>query len=163
MRRTQLLCVIGVSVWSAVVACSQAADTVALPDALRAHLKAERFQIVTSLRGLPLGVRDGLQKLFGTLSLDIVEPGAPFQVPGTAIDPKLKIRRLVAAGCSNDHCLVYYERGGVTHTWHLALFQWTPAETRFEAGGTAPRDLVSVDDLLHAILTGAVRGPAKIW
>lgn len=162
MRRTQLFCAFGVIVWSAAVACSQPADSVVLPEALRAHLKAERFQIVSALRGLPIGVRNGLQKLFGTLSLDIVEPGAPFQVPGAAIDPQLKIRRLVVAGCSTDHCLVYYERGGVTHTWHLALFHWTPAETRFEAGGTVPRDLVSVDDLLHVTLSGGIKTP-KVW
>ena len=163
MRRTQLLCAIGVSVWSVVVACSQAADPVALPDALRAHIKGERFGIVTSIRGFPLGVRDGLQTLFGTLSLDIAEPGSAFQVPGTPINPKLKIRRLIVGACSADHCLVYYERGGVARSWHMALFHWTPAETRFEAGGTAPSGLVSVDDLLHAILTGAVRGPGKVW
>src|SRR5688572_20958248 len=57
----RLLCAIGVSLWSAVVAGSQAVPSAPLSGALRDHVKDERFQIVTSVRGLPLGVRDGLQ------------------------------------------------------------------------------------------------------
>jgi hypothetical protein len=141
MRRTELLCAIGVSLWWAMAAGSQATDAGALSPALRAHVQDERFEIVTSIRGLPLGVRDGLQTLFGSRALDIAEPGAEFQVTDVVVNPKLPIRRLIAAGCSTDHCLVYYERGGIVHTWQVALFHWTPAATRFEWGGTAPDGL----------------------
>ena len=85
---------------SAVVIFSQAAPAVALPEALRAHVKDERFAIVTSIRGLPLGVRYELQTLFGSHALDIAEPGAKFQITSAAGNPALPIRRLVAAGCS---------------------------------------------------------------
>ena len=135
----------------------------ALPEALRAHVKDERFQVVTSVRGLPLGVRDELQTLFGSNTLDIAEPGAKFQVTDVMVDPKLPMRRLVAAGCSMSRCLVYYERGGITHSWHVALFHWTPAETRFEWGGTAPSGLASIDDVRNAVLSGAIKGPSKFW
>jgi hypothetical protein len=134
-----------------------------LPGALRAHVQDERFGIVTSIRGLPLGVRDGLQMLFGSQSLDIAEPGAAFQVTDEIIDPKLPARRLVAAGCSVDHCLVYYERGGISHTWQVALFHWTPDATRFEWGGIAPRGLASIDDVRNAVLSGAIKGPTRFW
>jgi len=163
MRRTRLLCAIGVSVWSAVVAGSQAAAPVVLSEALRTHVKDERFAIVTSIRGLPLGVREELQTLFGSKTLDIAEPGAEFQVTDVIVKPNLPIRRLVAAGCSTDHCLVYYERGGIAHTWQVALFHWTPAETRFEGGGIAPRDLASIDAVRSALLSGAIKGPNKFW
>ena len=164
MRCARLLCVIGVSFWSAVVTGSQATPTGALPEALRAHLKDERFQIVTSIRGLPLGVRDGLETLFGSQELDIAEPGAEFQATDVIVNPKLPIRRLVVAGCSNDfHCLVYYERGGIAHTWQVALFHWTPAATRFEWGGSAPGGLATIDDVRTAVLSGAIKGPNKLW
>jgi hypothetical protein len=163
MRRTRFLCAIGVSLWSAAVAGSQAGAPDVLSAALRAHVKDERFQIVTSIRGLPLGVRDGLQTLFGSQTLDIAEPGAEFQVTDVILKPKLPIRRLVAAGCSTDHCLVYYERGGIAHTWQVVLFHWTPATTRFEWGGIAPRGLASINDVRNAMLSGAVKGPTKFW
>jgi hypothetical protein len=162
MHRTRLFCAIGVILWSAVVSASQA-PTVALSEALRAHVKNERLEIVTSIRGLPLGVRDGLQALFGGQALDIAEPGADFQVTDVVGTPKLPVRRLVAAGCSTDHCLIYYERGGNAHTWHVALFHWTPAETRFEWGGTAPGGLATIDDVRNAVLSGAIKSPNRLW
>ena len=163
MRQTRLLCAIGVGLWSAVMAGSQAAAPVELSLELRAHVKDDRFGIVTSIRGLPLGVRDGLQTLFGSKALDIAEPGAEFQVTDVIVNPKLPTRRLVAAGCSADYCLVYYERGGIAHTWHVALFHWTPAATRFEWGGTAPSGLATIDDVRNATLTGAIKGPTGFW
>jgi hypothetical protein len=163
MHRTLLLCAIGVSVWSAVIAGSQAVAPAALSGTLRDLVMKERFGIVTSIRGLPLGVRDGLQTLFGSGTLDIAEPGAEFQVTDVIAKPQLPIRRLVAAGCTIAYCLVYYERGGIAHTWHVALFHWTPAATRFEWGGPAPGGLVTIDDVRSAILSGAIKGPAGPW
>jgi hypothetical protein len=162
MRCTRLFCAIGVSLWSAVIIGSQAPG-VALPDALRAHVKDEQYQIVASIRGLPLGVRDGLQMLFGSQTLDIAEPGAEFQATDVVGNPKLPIRRLVVAGCSTDHCLVYYERGGIARTWQVALFHWTPAATRFEWGGTASGGLATIDDVRNAVLSGAIKSPNRIW
>jgi hypothetical protein len=122
----------------------------------------ERFQSVTSIRGLPLGVRDGLQTLFGGGTLDIAEPQADFQATDVA-DPKLPTRRLVAAGCSTDHCLVHYERGGFARTWHVVLFHWTPAETRLEWGGTTVGALETIDDVRNAVLSGRIKDPATFW
>jgi len=162
MGRTRLLHAIGVSLWSAVAGC-QATPAVALPATLRAHVNDERFGIVTSLRGLPLGVRDGLQTLFGSQALDIAEPAAEFQVANTVVNSTLPIRRLVAAGCSTDHCLVYYERGGDAQTFRVALFHWTPAATRFEWGGTAPGGWRTIDDVRNGVLSGAIKSPAGLW
>jgi len=141
----------------------QAADPIGLSGSLRTHLRDERFQIVTSIRGLPLGVRNELQTLFGGQALDIADPGDNFRATDVIVDPTLPIRRLVTAGCSSDHCLVYYERGGTTRTFRMALFHWTPAETRFEWGGIAPRGLASLDDIRKAVLSGAITGPATFW
>jgi hypothetical protein len=163
MRPTHLLSAIGVSLWSVLAAGSQATDVDALSGALRAHVRDERFGIVTSVRGLPLGVRDGLQALFGSRTLEIAEPGAEFQMTNVVVNPKLPIRRLVSAGCSSDHCLVYYERGGIDHTWHVALLHWTPAATRFEWGGPAPGGLATIDDVRSAIFSGRINGKARFW
>jgi hypothetical protein len=163
MRHTRLLWAIGISLWSVAIAGSQPAPAGPLSGALRDHVNVERFGIVTSLRGLPLGVRDALQALFGSSKLDIAEPGAEFQVTDVIVKPNLPSRRLVAAGCSDDHCIVYYERGGIAHTWQVALFRWTPAETRFEWGGAAAGGLVTIDDVKKAILSGAVKGPSTRW
>ncbi len=152
MRRLSLLCVIGVGLWSFAPARSQPTQSGALPGALRAHVQGEPFQIVTSVRGLPLGVRNRLQGLFSSRTLEIADPGGAFRTGQADDDPTLPSRRLVAAGCSTDHCLVYYERVGIEHRWHVALFHWTPDATRLEGGGTAPPGLTTLDAVRRAIL-----------
>ena len=150
--------------WSSVLAVGQPTTSSALSAALRTHLQAERFDIVTSVRGLPLDVRNLMQKMFGTVSLDIAEPGAPFQATDVLVTPSLPIRRMVSAGCSKDfHCLVYYERGGIATTRFVMLFLWTPDATRFEWGGTAPGGLATIDAVRSAILSGAVKGQSGPW
>jgi hypothetical protein len=161
-RRIRLLCAIGVGFWPVVIAGSQKVSPATLSPELRTHVQNERFALVTSLRGLPLGVRGQLQTLFGSSVLDIAEPGAEFQANDKTVNPKLPIRRMVAAGCSYIYCLVYYERGGNDHTWRVALFHWTPEETRFEWGGTAPGGLKTIDDVRKVALSGAIK-PAALW
>ena len=163
--RTLLVVVwaIGVSLSSSVVIGSQASRASELSQALRAEVKDGRFQVVTSVRGLPLGVRDALQTLFNSPTLDIAEPGAAFQATDVVGTAKLPFRRMVAAGCTVNYCLVYYERGGIAHTWQVAMFHWTPAATRFEWGGGAPGGLRTIDDVRKAVLSGAIKSPNRTW
>lgn len=163
MLPIHILCVASLSFWSLVSDRRQSAPPAVLSAALRDHVKTERLEIVTSVRGLPLGVREALQGLFGSASLDIAEPGAEFQVTDVVVNPKLPTRRLVRAGCSSDHCLVYYERGGIAHTWHVALFHWTPGATRLEWGGTGPGGLATIDAVRNAVLSGEIKGPPRSW
>jgi len=162
-RHRQLFCAIGLSLWPVVAAGSQAPASEALSAPLRDQVKAAKFGVVTSVRGLPLGIRDRLQTMWGSQTLDIAEPGTEFQGSGANVNRQLPTRRLVAAGCTIELCLVYYERGGATQTWHVALFHWTPAATRLEFGGLAPGGLATVDDVRKAVLSGAIKGPARFW
>lgn len=163
MRAARLLGALGVCLCSAAAAWGQPAATGPLSAAQRTHLQDERFQLVTSIRGLPLTVRDQLQTLFGG-SLDIAEWDAEFQGSNASGDRFLPNRRLVAAGCSNDfHCLVYYERAGSARTFHVMLFQWSTAATRFEWGGAAPGGLKTIEDVRRAVLSGTIKGDAGPW
>jgi hypothetical protein len=160
----RLLGAIGVGfVVAVVIAWSQSAGAGALPAPLKTHLQGEQFAIVTSIRGLPLGVRQDLEKMFGG-TLDIAEPGGEFEKTGTSATPQFPTRRMAAAGCARDnHCLMYYERGGSTPTWHVMLFQWTTDATRFEWGGTAPGGLGTIEEVRKAILSGAIKSQAGPW
>jgi hypothetical protein len=158
--RITLLCLIGATLGLHAAAAQTSSR---LPDTLRAHLQQDRFQAVTSIRGLPLGVRDELQALFGSNALDIAEPGAAFRATDVVSVPLLPSRRLVMAACSTDHCVVYYERGGIAHTWHAALFHWTPAATRLEWGGVAPGGLRTIDEVRAAFQSGAIKKSIDSW
>lgn len=158
----RLLVAIGVSVWSFAASASQPAGT-EMPATLRVHMQDDRFGVVSSIRGLPLGVRDALQTLFGSPTLDIAEPHGDFQASGNVVDAMVPTRRLVAAGCSMDHCFVYYQRRGNDPTWHVAVFHWTPAATKYEWGGVAPPGLATMDDVRKVILAGGIKAPARFW
>jgi hypothetical protein len=58
---------------------------------------------------------------------------------------------------------VYYERGGIAHSWRVALFRWTPQATRFEWGGTAPNSLATIDNVRTAVLAGTITGANNVW
>ena len=163
VHRIQRVAAIGVSLWLVALIGDQASPAGALSTELRTHLQNERFQVVTSLRGLPLGVRDGLQRLFESRSLDIADPGAEFTLSGKSVHLNMPIRRLVAAGCSYDHCLVHYERIDKSHTGQVALFHWSPEETRFEWGGTASGSLKTIDDVRAATLSGTIESTGGPW
>lgn len=154
---------IGVTLWSTVIAASQAPASAVLPEAVRAQLRDAAFGIVTSVRGLPLGVRDELSRIFGG-TLDISDQGAAFRMAGKPADAKLPLRQIVAAGCSREsYCLIYYERGGAERAWRVVLFHWTPDRTRFEWGGTAPGGLMTLDAVRKAILSGTIKGGQTTW
>lgn len=160
---TRSLCALALMIGWTAVAAGQAPAGGPLTDALRAHVKGERFDVITSVRGLPLGVRNELQSMWESSTLDIAEPGAEFRGSGAKPNPQLPSRRLVAAGCSADHhCLVYYELAGRTPGWVAALFHWTPEATRLEAGGAVPAGLKSIDAVRNAILSASLR-PADHW
>ncbi len=147
----------------ATTAWGQAVIPPTVASALQPHVRGERLQPVTSVRGLPLGVREELQRLFGSSATALADPGAPFQATDVVTDPSLPARRLILAGCSQDHCLVYYERGGIAQAWRALLLHWTPERTRVETGGAAPPGLRTIDELRNAVLSGALKAPGRYW
>jgi hypothetical protein len=146
-------------------AVQTAGQPATLPDVLRTHLREERFSPLTTIGAFPPGLRQGLQALFGGTTLDMAEPGAPFQATDLMVMPRLPPRRLTAAGCSADHCLVYYERGGYAHVHYAVLFKVAGDGTRFEFGGMAAGGLADLDAVRMAIASGQVLGQTqtKYW
>lgn len=162
MRRMTLAVVIALTPFAVRSIHGQPTVRTTPAQAVQSHIRTETFQPVTSVRGLPLGVREELERMFGVSATAIAEPGARFQATDVISEPGLPIRRMNLAGCSQDHCLVYYERGGIAHTSQALLFHWTPTRTTVEAGGVAPALLRSVDDLRKVFLSGGL-SPSKYW
>jgi hypothetical protein len=139
-----------------------------LPDALRDHVRGETFAPVATVVALPASVKEGLAQLFGE-TLKMAEPGAPFQATDVLGPDRLPFRRLVAAGCSADHCLVHYEKGGFAHLFYITVFRNAGADAKgakFEWGGSTGGGLANVAAVKDAIVTGKVVGqPAstKYW
>jgi hypothetical protein len=131
--------------------------------ALREHVRGEQFAPVATVADLPAGVRQALADLFGDASLELADPGQRFQATDVMTTPRLPARRLVAAGCSPDHCLVYYERGGFARVHQVALFSRTGTSARFVDGGVAAGGLTDLEQVREALVSGAVTGGSKYW
>ena len=127
-----------------------------IADALRTHLRGERFSPLTTVAALPAGLRQALSELFNAPTLDMADPGAPFQATDVMVAPRLPARRLVAAGCSADHCLVYYERGGFAHVHQIVLFGKADTAFRFVEGGVAPGGLADLEQVKDALMSGKI-------
>jgi hypothetical protein len=135
----------------------------AIGGTLLTHLRGERFSPLTTVTALPASVREALRELFGGTTLEMADPGAPFQATDVMMTPRLPSRRLVAAGCSADHCLVYYERGGFAHVHQIVLFSKTETAARFVQGGVAAGGLTDLEQVKDALLSGKVIGGSKYW
>lgn len=144
------------------LAHGQADTPVPMPEPLRTHLQGETLASLTTVGSLPLTVRDGLKALFKGSTLDLAEPGAPFQQTDVLVTPRLPARRLVAAGCAADHCVVHYERGGFAHIYYVVIFKVSNTGAVFEWGGATagPLDLIGVRE---ALASGKVLGQSKYW
>jgi hypothetical protein len=132
----------------------------AVPSALRDHVKGETFAPVTTVAALPASVKEGLAQLFGE-TLKMAEPGAPFQATDVIGPDRLPFRRLVAAGCAADHCLVHYEKGGFAHVHYVVVLRTSVAGASFEWGGLTGGGLANVDAVKDAVVSGKVVGQPK--
>jgi hypothetical protein len=130
---------------------------------LRDHLRSERFAPVATGAALPASVRAALSDLFGGKTLDMADPGQPFQATDVMVTPRLPARRLIAAGCSPDHCLVYYERGGFAHVHQIVLLSTTGGAARLVDGGVAAGGLTGLEQVRDALVTGQVTSGSKYW
>ena len=156
----RLLCALGLSAWSTTLG-GQAPAAGHLTQELRRHVLDGRFDVVSSLNGLPAGVRAELRMLFNSKTLDIHDAGA--KPRATAQNAGAEARTLVAAGCSREDCLLYYEIAGGTPRWRVVLIHWTPEVTTLEWGGAAPGDLATTDEVRSALLSGRIKGSAGPW
>jgi hypothetical protein len=141
----------------------QPGASTALPESLREHIRTETFAPLTSVGALPDPVKRELGQLFETTGLALAEPGAPFQATDVVTNPKLPWRRLIAAGCAADHCLVHYEKGGFAHVYHVLVVSRQGDRARLVWGGAVSGPIRDVQAVRDALAAGQVLGQTKYW
>jgi len=134
-----------------------------LPAAVRAHLKSETLTPVEHVRDLAPSAREALRSLFEADSLEMADPGAEFQSTDAIVTPSLPVRRLIAAGCSRDHCLIHYERGGISHSYQIVLLALSKEGARPQWGGSTSGAIAGLAELKAQVVEGRVRGRVSYW
>lgn len=87
----------------------------------REFLNAD-YRIVRKVADLPAG----MQKLYtakGGSRIAIADPGEKFEATDVITDPDLPRRRLIFAGVTQGRAFIYYEEGGIAHSYIVELFR----------------------------------------
>lgn len=133
----------------------------ALSPAVRAHLRAETLAPIAHVSDLPPRVREALAALFKSPTLAMADPGAEFQAGDAISNPNLPGRRLVLAGCSKEHCLLQYERGGYAHTYHVVLIAVSEKESTVLGGGSTKAAAHDLAELKSLVIQGGATTKAS--
>jgi hypothetical protein len=120
----------------------------------RASIRAEVLTPVSHVRDLPPTVREALTARFGESTLTLADPVEPIQsnVWQMLRSSKTPSRRLIAAGCGPDHCLVHYEEAGYRPSFRVLLFGLNRSDAQVEWAGISSRPLADVGAVKDLIL-----------
>jgi len=135
-----------------------------LPADVRAALKeAGAFQARGAVGAIPVAVRAAFAKAAGGESFEMAEPGAPWQVSCVIATPPgktpLPARRLVKVFLSKSFCILFYERGGVARTNHVAIFRLTQGDATLAWRAYVPQSAGDPAGLLTAVEKGQIHPP----
>jgi hypothetical protein len=80
------------------------------------------FSLIDDVRNLPPPIVRGFTETGGS-RLVIANPGEDFEATDFIHDSSRPRKRLIFAGVSGGRCFVYYEEGGLGHSYVLHLFR----------------------------------------
>jgi mono/diheme cytochrome c family protein len=119
----------------------------------KAHILDGDFSIEINAGRLPANLKSAFAQLAGERYFNMANPGEKFQVTDVIDEPGLPWRRLFFAGISNDKYFIHYEKGGIAHSSHLAVFAVnSDGKVSFLWGGPGPaaKDLAQLQTMLAA-------------
>ncbi|HYX53325.1 MAG TPA: hypothetical protein VE783_07720 [Candidatus Limnocylindrales bacterium] len=79
------------------------------------------FTPIATISELPQPVKAALAMAFRQNTLQIADPGKPFNATDV-VDERLPMRRLIFAGQAGERFVVHYERGGRGHSYYALVF-----------------------------------------
>ena len=129
----------------------------ALSDAVRAHLRGDTLAPIAHVAELPKLVQEALRANFSSPKLEMADPGQPFQATDVIMDASLPIRRMIAAGCSNDHCLIHYEQGGIAHFYRVLLVSVSRTSAKVEWNGMSGGPTPNIADVQAQVVSGKIK------
>ena len=127
-----------------------------LPADVRAALEQTKdFQSFSSVSAVPESVRDAFARAVRDSEFAMAEPGAKWQVTDVILEGGLPWRRLQAGAVSSDFLVIFYEHGGIAHSYHVCVFRMKVGSAQLVWRAARPKNVVSLDALKSAIRAGA--------
>ncbi len=154
------LAIAALAMLSAVVPNTRAAER--LPADVQAALRQPgAFQVRSTISGIPASVRTAFAKAVGAEFFVMAEPGARWQVGDTLTPdkPPLPARRLARVFLSKSFCILFYERGGIARTNHVAIFRLGQRDAELAWRAYVPQSATDPAALLSVIDKGQIHPP----
>jgi Tol biopolymer transport system component len=125
-----------------------------LSAAEKAHILDGEFTIEKQVDRLPDSLKSAFEVLAKQNGFAMANPGEKYQETDVISELGLPSRRLIFAGISKDRYFIHYEKGGIFHSYHLAVFDVSPTgKVTFHwggAGGPAANDLAQLRKMVSA-------------
>jgi hypothetical protein len=116
------------------------------------------FTLIHNVRNLPPPVLRGFTEAGGS-RLVIANPGEDFQSTDVIYDSSQPRKRLIFAGVSGEKCFVYYEQGGIAHSYILHLFHFNSNSMKPVWKGYCPGGATNLEQLRSSLESGRCSQP----
>jgi hypothetical protein len=126
------------------------------PDAAVRQFLDGNFVIIKNVNAFPKPVLQAFTEVGGSRPV-MANPGKKFEVTDVIWDASLPRERLIFAGTLGDKCFVHYERGGIGHSYLLALFRLTMRDATTPVWGGYCGPAADITDLRSQVARGCSR------
>jgi len=130
-------------------------------DVRAAFEQTSNFESIRSVSVIPESVRVTFASAVRDGPFAMAEPGAKWQATDAVVEKNLPWRRLQAGAVSPELLVLFYEHGGIGHSYHVCVFRVTPDGAQLVWRAIRPKAAVNLDDLNRAIRSGAVDDDLK--
>jgi mono/diheme cytochrome c family protein len=121
----------------------------------KAHVLDGEFSIEKNVTRLPDSLKAVFAHLTGETDFKMANPGEKYQETDVVAEPGLPIRRLLFAGTSKEKYFIHYEKGGIAHTYHVAVFAVNPeGKVNFLWGGPGTHAATDLAQLRTMVFAG---------
>jgi hypothetical protein len=126
-----------------------------LTAAEREHILDSQFTEVKKTEAMPVDAKQAFAAITGEPSFALANPGQKYQATDFVVERGLPRRRLVFAGVRGGEWFVYYELGGIGHSYCVLLFKVDPQNRlQFVWGGAGSSSAKNLDQLRKMVAAG---------
>lgn len=116
------------------------------------------FRIIRDMRALPQPIVQAYTETGGT-RLTIANPGERYEATDAVHDNSLPPARLLMSGINAERCFILFERGGVAHSYVLALFELKKNQPLHPVAQTYCEPATNLTELREHIVNGNCSTP----
>lgn len=119
------------------------------------HILDGVLRPLASTEEMPQALKDAFTAATRQKAFALANPGQKYQDTDVVEEPGLPLRRMVFAGASENKWFIYYESGGIGHSYAVVVFgRQRDGRVRFLWGGMSSARAADMNELRKMIADG---------